>query len=129
MSRDAVIVGGGAMGSSAAYHLLALDPSMAVTVVERDPTYQRASTVLSDGNVRVQFNLEENISTSKRTSSCRSTQWSYSTTLQTRWQWGSAGPTHRHGARATFSWPMPKLGRWHAASTGPRRKRLLARCR
>ena len=61
MSRDAVIVGGGAMGSSAAYHLLALDPSMAVTVVERDPTYQRASTVLSDGNVRVQFNLEENI--------------------------------------------------------------------
>ena len=49
------------MGSSAAYHLLALDPSMAVTVVERDPTYQRASTVLSDGNVGVQFNLEENI--------------------------------------------------------------------
>jgi glycine/D-amino acid oxidase-like deaminating enzyme len=61
MNLDVVIIGGGAMGSSTAYHLMKADPTLHVTVVERDDTYSRASTVLSDGNVRVQFNLEENI--------------------------------------------------------------------
>jgi glycine/D-amino acid oxidase-like deaminating enzyme len=61
MTHDVVIVGGGAMGSSTAYHLLKHDPTLSVVVVERDDTYARASTLLSDGNVRVQFNLEENI--------------------------------------------------------------------
>jgi glycine/D-amino acid oxidase-like deaminating enzyme len=61
MSHDVVIVGGGAMGSSTAYHLMKGDPSLSVAVVERDSTYARASTTLSDGNVRIQFNLEENI--------------------------------------------------------------------
>ena len=55
------IVGGGVMGSSTAYHLLDAEPSLSIAVIERDARYQRASTVLSDGNVRVQFNLEENI--------------------------------------------------------------------
>ncbi len=58
---DVVIVGGGVMGSATAYHLLARDSSLSVTVVEKDPTYRYSSTLLSDGNVRVQFNLEENI--------------------------------------------------------------------
>ena len=49
------------MGSSTAYHLINADPSISVAVVERDETYTRASTVLSDGNVRIQFGLEENI--------------------------------------------------------------------
>jgi glycine/D-amino acid oxidase-like deaminating enzyme len=49
------------MGSSTAYHLMKHDPTLSVLVVERDDTYARASTLLSDGNVRVQFNLEENI--------------------------------------------------------------------
>ena len=49
------------MGSSTAYHLMKVDPSLSVVVVERDNSYARASTVLSDGNVRIQFNLEENI--------------------------------------------------------------------
>jgi glycine/D-amino acid oxidase-like deaminating enzyme len=49
------------MGSSTAYHLLDADPSISVAVVERDETYTRASTVLSDGNVRIQFGLEENV--------------------------------------------------------------------
>jgi glycine/D-amino acid oxidase-like deaminating enzyme len=49
------------MGSSTAYHLMKMDPSIEVVVIEKDDTYARASTVLSDGNVRVQFNLEENI--------------------------------------------------------------------
>jgi glycine/D-amino acid oxidase-like deaminating enzyme len=61
MTHDVVIVGGGAMGSSTAYHLMQHDPTLSVVVVERDDTYARASTLLSDGNVRVQFNLEENI--------------------------------------------------------------------
>jgi glycine/D-amino acid oxidase-like deaminating enzyme len=64
---DVVIVGGGVMGSSTAYHLLAADGSLRVAVVERDPSYRYASTVLSDGNVRIQFNLEENIRMSQYT--------------------------------------------------------------
>lgn len=61
MLRDVVIVGGAAMGSATAYYLKLMDPAMAVTVFERDATYAQSSTVLSDGNVRIQFNLEENI--------------------------------------------------------------------
>ncbi len=49
------------MGSATAYHLARLDPSLEVVVVEKDPTYRYSSTLLSDGNVRIQFNLEENI--------------------------------------------------------------------
>lgn len=49
------------MGSSTAFHLLRADPALSVVVVERDSGYARASTVLSDGNVRIQFGLEENI--------------------------------------------------------------------
>ena len=49
------------MGSSTAYHLMKADPSLSVVVVERDRSYARASTTLSDGNVRIQFNLDENI--------------------------------------------------------------------
>ncbi len=67
MSHDVVIVGGGAMGSSTAYHLMKADPSLSVVVIERDSTYAHASTVLSDGNVRIQFNLEENIRISQHT--------------------------------------------------------------
>lgn len=61
MKYDVIIVGGGCMGTATAYHLLASDRSLTVGVVERDSTYEEASTVLSDGNVRVQFHLEENI--------------------------------------------------------------------
>lgn len=61
MTVDVLVVGGAAMGSATAYHLKRLDPGVEVVVAERDPTYARSSTVLSDGNVRVQFNLEENI--------------------------------------------------------------------
>ena len=61
MPRDVVIVGGAAMGSATAYYLKRMDPALSVVVFEIDPTYARSSTVLSDGNVRIQFNLEENI--------------------------------------------------------------------
>lgn len=58
---DVLIAGGAAMGAATAYYLLQMAPDLAVAVVERDPSYRRSSTVLSDGNVRIQFNLEENI--------------------------------------------------------------------
>jgi glycine/D-amino acid oxidase-like deaminating enzyme len=61
MGYDVVVVGGAVMGAATAYHLKHFDPSIRVVVVERDPTYRQSSTVLSDGNVRIQFNLEENI--------------------------------------------------------------------
>ncbi|HEY6628429.1 MAG TPA: FAD-binding oxidoreductase [Acidimicrobiia bacterium] len=67
MSYDVLIVGGGVMGSATAYHLMSADPSLTVGVIEKDASYQRASTVLSDGNVRVQFNLEENVRISQYT--------------------------------------------------------------
>ena len=58
---DIVIVGGGVMGSSTAYHLMSHDDRLRVTVVEVDPTYSRASTTLSLGNARIQFSLRENV--------------------------------------------------------------------
>ena len=55
--RTAVaIVGGGAMGSSIAYHLKS-DPNFTgrVVVIERDPSYARASSALSASSIRQQF--------------------------------------------------------------------------
>uniref|UniRef100_A0A1A9W064 FAD-dependent oxidoreductase domain-containing protein 1 n=1 Tax=Glossina brevipalpis TaxID=37001 RepID=A0A1A9W064_9MUSC len=59
---DILIIGGGGVGSSVAYWLKekARD-GLSVVVVERDPTYERASTVLSVGGLRQQFSLPENI--------------------------------------------------------------------
>jgi glycine/D-amino acid oxidase-like deaminating enzyme len=67
MNSDVIIVGGGAMGSSTAYHLMKAESSLSVAVIEMDNSYSRASTVLSDGNVRVQFSLDENIRISQHT--------------------------------------------------------------
>jgi FAD-dependent oxidoreductase domain-containing protein 1 len=39
-----LIVGGGAIGAAIAYFLRLRDPSVSVTVIERDPTYELAST-------------------------------------------------------------------------------------
>jgi len=58
---DVIMAGGGVMGCATAYYLLQADPAMKVTIVEMDPDYTYNSTVLSDGNMRVQFNLKENI--------------------------------------------------------------------
>ena len=53
------------MGSSTAYYLMSADANIKVAVVERDPTYERASTTLSMVNARIQFSLKENIQVSQ----------------------------------------------------------------
>ena len=58
---DVVTIGGGLMGCSTAYHLLKTDPTLKVAIIEMDPNYEKASTSLSDGNIRVQFNIKENV--------------------------------------------------------------------
>jgi glycine/D-amino acid oxidase-like deaminating enzyme len=62
---DVLITGGGIMGSATAYYLMKADPALKVLVVERDPTYARASTTLSMSNIRIQFSLAENIRISR----------------------------------------------------------------
>ena len=58
---DVIMVGGGVMGCATAYYLLKADPDLKVAIVEMDPTYEKSSTALSDGNTCIQFNLQENI--------------------------------------------------------------------
>src|SRR5579864_2496555 len=61
-----VIIGGGVMGSSIAWHLKS-DPNLPgrVVVVERDPTYARASSALSASSIRQQFSTPLNIHLSR----------------------------------------------------------------
>lgn len=62
MSPDRiVIVGGGVVGSSIAWHLRRGSFEGEVAVVERDPTYRRASSFLAMGGVRQQFGSAANI--------------------------------------------------------------------
>ncbi len=62
---DVAIIGGGIMGSAAAFNLLKMDDGLKIAVIERDPAYTRASTTLSLSNVRIQFSLRENIEISQ----------------------------------------------------------------
>ena len=66
MKSDVVVIGGGAIGSSVAYHLKS-DPAFSgtVTVVERDPAYSRASSALSASSIRQQFSTPLNIHLSR----------------------------------------------------------------
>lgn len=52
---EVVVVGGGVVGSSIALHLRERMPTARVVVVERDPTYARASSRLATGGVRQQY--------------------------------------------------------------------------
>ena len=61
-SYDVVIIGGGVIGSSVAYHLSANpDFTGCVAVVERDPTYAASSSSLSTSAIRQQFATPPNI--------------------------------------------------------------------
>jgi FAD-dependent oxidoreductase domain-containing protein 1 len=61
MVADVVIVGGGAVGSSIAYHLRTEGFDGRVVVVERDPSYARASSALAVGGVRQQYGSRINV--------------------------------------------------------------------
>lgn len=52
---DVVIVGGGVVGSSAAWHLRQDGFTGRILVVEREPSYQHASSFLAMGGIRQQF--------------------------------------------------------------------------
>jgi len=58
---DIIIIGGGIMGSSIAYHLANDGFKCTVAVFEKDSTYEFSSTTLSAGGVREQFSTEVNI--------------------------------------------------------------------
>ncbi|MCF3973856.1 NAD(P)/FAD-dependent oxidoreductase [Paracoccus salsus] len=61
-SYDVVIVGGAVIGSAVAYYLTANpDFDGSVLVVERDPSYARASTALSASSIRTQFSNPINV--------------------------------------------------------------------
>jgi len=62
---DVVVIGGGAVGASVGYFLRAQDPTVSVAVVDRDPTFEFASTPRASGGVRRLFSLPENIALSQ----------------------------------------------------------------
>lgn len=59
-----LIVGGGVIGCAAAY-FLARDHGLALTVLERDPSYRIASSALSASSIRQQFSTPLNIALSQ----------------------------------------------------------------
>jgi FAD-dependent oxidoreductase domain-containing protein 1 len=61
MNDNVVVIGGGVMGSALAYWLTRLEPSLKVMVVERDLSYQQASSALSAASIRQQFSTPVNI--------------------------------------------------------------------
>ena len=61
MQQRIVIAGGGVIGSASAYFLKLRSPCASVTVIERDPSYVRASTSLAVGGIRYQFSNKENV--------------------------------------------------------------------
>ena len=61
MADDILIIGGGIIGSSIAYHLARDGRAGRITVIERDDSYAEASTPRSLGGLRQQFSLAENV--------------------------------------------------------------------
>ncbi|OGP74149.1 MAG: hypothetical protein A2V86_14020 [Deltaproteobacteria bacterium RBG_16_49_23] len=58
---DVLIIGGGVMGSSIAYHLVDEGFKGRIGIFEKDPAYEKASTALSVGGIRRQFSTEVNV--------------------------------------------------------------------
>jgi glycine/D-amino acid oxidase-like deaminating enzyme len=58
---DIVIVGGGIVGSSIAWHLARESGAGRIVVIERDPTYEFAASPRSNGGIRRLFSRPQNI--------------------------------------------------------------------
>ena len=69
MTKHVVIIGGGAIGSAVARYLTRPEMQAAhpcrVTVLERDPSYARASSALSASSIRQQFSTAINLAISQ----------------------------------------------------------------
>ncbi|CAB3737456.1 NAD(P)/FAD-dependent oxidoreductase [Paraburkholderia rhynchosiae] len=63
--KPIIIVGGGVMGCSLAYFLSSQDSKRPIIVIERDQTYERASSALSTSSLRQQFSTPINIQLSQ----------------------------------------------------------------
>ena len=61
MRVDIVIIGGGIVGSAAAYFLARTGRAGKVAVVEPDPSYEFSATPTANGGIRQLFSLSENI--------------------------------------------------------------------
>ena len=57
---DIVIVGGGIIGSSIAYHLAQAGGAGSIVVIERDPSYEFAASPRSNGGIRRLFSRPQN---------------------------------------------------------------------
>jgi FAD-dependent oxidoreductase domain-containing protein 1 len=64
MRTQVIIIGGGVMGAATAC-FLARDHGIRATVLERDPSYTRASSALSASSIRQQFSTPVNIALSQ----------------------------------------------------------------
>ncbi|HSF65350.1 MAG TPA: FAD-dependent oxidoreductase, partial [Paracoccaceae bacterium] len=62
---DVAVIGGGVMGASVAFWLTRMQPGIAVTVIEPDPSYARAATALSVASIRQQFTTPVNVKLSR----------------------------------------------------------------
>jgi sarcosine oxidase subunit beta len=60
-TADVVVVGGGIIGGSVAFHLLAREPRLRVTLLEREADTGTGSTAKATGGVRFQFSTETNV--------------------------------------------------------------------
>ena len=60
-TADVVIIGGGVMGSSIAWHLREDGVTGPIVMIERDPTYARASSDRAMGGIRQQFTSAVNV--------------------------------------------------------------------
>lgn len=63
--RHIVIIGGGVIGSAIAAFLGERGAADGVTIIERDPSYRRASSALSTSSIRQQFSTALNIELSR----------------------------------------------------------------
>lgn len=60
-TADVVVIGGGIIGASIAYHLLERDPALEVIILEKEPGLGTGSTAKATGGVRHQFSTETNV--------------------------------------------------------------------